>query len=103
MENMSEAKVKAEFSFAPSEIHLLGQALRISETFTCPIGTVASGDEGLLMLLKRFTYPCRLSDMAPCFTQSVPEISFFKISTSRGYSHITWTNLPEPSTRKAQH
>ena len=29
MENMSEGEVKAEFRFAPSGIHLLGQALRI--------------------------------------------------------------------------
>ena len=43
MENVSEAEVKAEFRFAPSEIHLLGQALRIPETVTCPNGAVASG------------------------------------------------------------
>ncbi|PFX18686.1 hypothetical protein AWC38_SpisGene16916 [Stylophora pistillata] len=75
MENMSEAEVKAEFRFSPSEIHLLSQALRILETFTCPNGTVVSGEEGLLMLLKRFAYPCRLSDIVLRFGRSVPEIS----------------------------
>lgn len=72
---MSEAEVRAEFRFAPSEIDLLRQALRIPQKFTCPNGTVASGEEGLLMLLKRFAYPCRLSDMVPRFGRSVPEIS----------------------------
>ena len=75
LEDMSEAEVKAEFRFAPYEISLLSQALRIPEKFTCPNGTVASGEEGLLMFLKRFAYPCRLSDMLPRFGRSVPEIS----------------------------
>ena len=111
--------MKAEFRFAPSEINLLGKALRIPEKFICPNGTVDSGEEGLMMLLKRFAYPCRLSDMVPRFGRSVPEISlilaevtdhvvnilkviFSKISTSFGYNRITWTNSPNPSTRKAQ-
>lgn len=75
LEDMTEAEVKAEFRFAPSEINLLGKALRIPEKFICPNGTVASGEEGLIMLLKRFAYPCRLSDMVPRFGRSVPEIS----------------------------
>ena len=36
---------------------------------------MASGEEGLLMLLKRFTYPCRLSDMVARLGLSVPEMS----------------------------
>lgn len=75
LSDMSEAEVRAEFRFAPSEIDLLRQALRIPQKFTCPNGTVASGEERLLMLLKRFAYPCRLSDMVPRFGRSVPEIS----------------------------
>lgn len=75
LEDMSEAAVKAEFRFPPSKIYVLGKALRIPGTFTCPNGTAASGEEGLLMLLKRFAYPCQLSDMVPRFGRSVPEIS----------------------------
>ena len=75
LEDISEAEVKAEFRFAPSQIDLLSQALRIPGTFTCSNGTVASGEEGLLMLLKRFAYPCRLTDMIPRFGRSAPEIS----------------------------
>ena len=35
----SEAEVKAEFRFGPSEIDLLSQALRIPDTFSCANGT----------------------------------------------------------------
>ena len=89
--DMSEAEVKAEFRFGPSEIDLLSQALRIPGTFSCLNGTVASGEEGLLMLLKRFAYPCRLSDMVPRFGRSVPEISLIlaevtdHVVTSQGH------------------
>ena len=75
LEDMTESEVKADFRFTPSEINLLGKALRIPEKFICPNGTVASGEEGLMMLLKRFAYPCRLSDMVPRFGRSVPELS----------------------------
>ena len=34
-----------------------------------------SGTEGLLILSKRFSYPCRLLDMIPRFGRSVPELS----------------------------
>ena len=75
VEEMSAAQFKSEFRFEQSEMPLLSKALRIPERFTCGNGTVASGEEGLLMLLKRFAYPCRLSDMMPRFGRSVPEMS----------------------------
>ena len=59
--------------------------------FTCANGTVCSGTEGLLILLKRFSYPCRLSDMIPRFGRSVPELSLILnevirfIYTNHGY------------------
>lgn len=83
--------MKAEFRFGPSEIDFLSQALRIPDTLSCPNGTVASGEEGLLMLLKRFAYPCRLSDMVPRFGRSVPELSLIlaevtdHVVTSQGH------------------
>ena len=40
LSDMSEAEVRAEFRFAPSEIDLLRQALRILQKFTCMNGTV---------------------------------------------------------------
>ena len=59
--------------------------------FTCANGTVCSGTKGLLILLKRFSYPCRLSDMIRRFGRSVPELSLILnevisfIYTNHGY------------------
>ena len=75
VEEMSAAQFKSEFRFDYSEMLLLSKPLRIPERFTCGNETVASGEEGLLMLLKRFAYPCCLSDMMPQFGCSVPEMS----------------------------
>ena len=60
MDDMSSAKIKSEFRFGHSELPLLAEALQIPQYFICSNGTVASGMEGLLMLLKRFAYLCRL-------------------------------------------
>ena len=75
LDDMSESETKAEFRFATSELPRLAEALRIPEMFTCCNGATASGLEGLCILLKRFAYPCRLSDLIPRFGRSVPELS----------------------------
>lgn len=43
----------------------LEDALQIPAIFKCDQGTVCDGTEGLCILLKRFAYPCRYSDMIP--------------------------------------
>ena len=104
---MSDAEVKAEFRFAPYDIELLSQALRIPEKFTCLNGTVASGEEGLLMLLERFAYPCRLRDMVPRFDRSLgsrnkPDFSrsnrpccqYSRLPSSRSQSALVATESP---------
>ena len=82
-------EIKSEFRFGHSELPLLAEALQIPQYFVCSNGTVASGMEGLLMLLKRFAYPCRLSDMIPRFGRSVPEISLILAEVT---DHIYRTN-----------
>ena len=72
---LSEDECKTEFRFGKGEIPILADVLRIPDIFTCVNGTVASGLEGLCMLLKRFAYPCRLCDLIPRFGRSVPESS----------------------------
>ena len=89
MDDMSSAEIKSEFRFGHSELPLLAEALQIPQYFVCSNGTVASGMEGLLMLLKRFAYPCRLSDMIPRFGRSVPEISLILAKVT---DHIYCTN-----------
>ena len=88
---ISPEEFETEFRFGITELPLLLRALAIPETFTYVNGTVCSGTEGLLILLKRFSYPCRLSDMIPRFGRSVPELSLILnevisfIFTNHGY------------------
>ena len=65
----------AEFRVNLSELYVLSEVLRIPERFHCPNGTVASGPEGLCVVLKRFAYPCRFNDMIYRFGRSVQELS----------------------------
>ena len=88
---ISPEEFETEFRFGITELPLLLRALAIPEMFTCVNGTVCSGTEGLLILLKRFSYPYRLSDMIPRFGRSVPELSLVLnevisfIFTNQGY------------------
>ena len=75
LKDISEGEFKTEFRFNLSEIEMLLDALKIPEYVTCTNGTKASGMEAFLMLCKRYSYPCRLSDMIARFGRSVPEIS----------------------------
>lgn len=73
--NKDAAECKADFRVEKEDISFLIDALRIPPTFVCSNGTVCDGTEGLCILLKRFAYPCRYSDMIPIFGRSVPELS----------------------------
>ena len=75
LNQMTEAECKAEFRIQKQDISRLAEALQIPERFTCPQGTIVDGTEGLCMLLKRFAYPCRYSDMISRFGRPVPESS----------------------------
>ena len=88
---ISPEELETEFRFGITEFPLLLRALKIPGTFTWANSTVCSGMEGLLVLLKRFSYPCRLSDTIPRFGRSVPELSLILnevisfIYTNHGY------------------
>lgn len=75
LDNFTEAEFKADFRFEKHDIDVLAEVLEIPESFTCPQGTVVDGMEGLCMLLRRFAYPCRFSDIIPRFGRPVPELS----------------------------
>ena len=70
----NEAECKANFRVEKHHIPRLVDALDIPAVFTCEQGTVCEGTEGLCILLKRFAYPCRYSDMIPIFGRPVPEL-----------------------------
>lgn len=68
-------RTKMQLNVEKGDIPSLVDALRMPPIFKCPNGTVCDGTEGLCIVLKRFAYPCRYSDMIPIFGRSVPEIS----------------------------
>ena len=62
---ITEEESKAEPRFGLAELPLLAKVLAILDTFVCRNRTVASGIEGLCILLRRFAYPCRSRDLIP--------------------------------------
>lgn len=57
------------------DVRLLCDLLRVPEIYMCPNGTVVGGQESLLLLLRRLTYPNRLSDLCSLFGRPEPELS----------------------------
>ena len=74
----NEVECKTEFRVKKRDIPLLAEALRVPGTVKCSQGTTSEWsdrEEALCILLKRFAYPCRYSDMIPTFGRSVPELA----------------------------
>ena len=71
---MIEDECISEFRFKKEDLPRLAKVLRIPEKVICANGTIASQIEGLCIFLKRFSYPCRLSDMIPRFGRSRHEL-----------------------------
>ena len=61
--------------FSKYDVHLLYDLLCVPECYRCPNGTVVGGLESLLLLLRRLTYPNRLSDLCSLFSRREPELS----------------------------
>ena len=58
-----------------TDIPLLTEVLGVPETIRCEQGSTCDGMEGLCMLLRRLSFPCRYGDMIPRFAKPVPIIS----------------------------
>ena len=63
------------FSFNQNDLDALSEALQIPEVFKCKQRSRIDGMEELCMILKRFAYPCRYSDMVHRFGRPVPVLS----------------------------
>jgi hypothetical protein len=73
LDNIDEAECEVQFCFKKHEV--LARAMGVPGRFTCPQGTICDGMEALCMLLRRFCYPCRYSDLVSMFGRPVPELS----------------------------
>lgn len=75
LDSMDPSECKAEFRFEKYDLQLLAECLGIPDVFKCEQRSICDGIEGLCMLLRRFAYPCRYSDLIPRFGRPVPVIS----------------------------
>ena len=75
LNDMDDSECLFEFCFRKSDLPVLSEALRLSNYFTCQQGTICDGIEGLCIALRRFAYPCRLSDLIPRFGCPIPDLS----------------------------
>ena len=70
---MDESECLVEFRFQKRYIPLLADVLQLPDQFLCYQRSVSSGIEGLCILLKRLSYPCRY--MIARFSKPVPVLS----------------------------
>ena len=73
LDEMEDDECLAEFRVNKRDIPALAEALQIPDWITCNQRSKVEGIEALCMLLKRFAYTCRYSDMIPRFARPVPE------------------------------
>ena len=75
IDRIEEPECKAEFRVEKKDLPQLAEALQLPQTFRCYQRTTADKLEGLCILLRRMSFPCRYSDMIPRFGRPVPELS----------------------------
>ena len=71
---MDKTECLAEFRVQKQDIPVLANVLQLPMNIRCPQRTIWDRFEGLCMLLRRFSYPCRYSDMISRFGRPVPEL-----------------------------
>ena len=72
--NFDEAKCVTVFRFTERDIPRLSEALQRPHIIVSCQEVVADNIEAVCILLKRLSYPCRLSDMVPIFRRNPTEI-----------------------------
>ena len=98
LDELENSECVAEFRVQKHHIPLLAHHLQIPATFRCQQRSVGDGTEGLCMLLRRLSYPCRYGDMIPRFGRPVPVLSMVTntvldyIYDHHGHRMTQWTN-----------
>ena len=82
---MAESESLSEFRFRKRDILSLAEVLEIPESIRCEQRSFCGGIEGLCMLLRRLSYPCRYGDMIQRFAKPVP---LFSMVTNILIDHI---------------
>jgi len=71
---IEEPECKSEFRLEKKDLPILADALQLPDKFLCSQRTTADKLEGLAILLRKMSFPCRYSDMIPRFGRPVPEL-----------------------------
>ena len=72
---MNSADCKTEFRVEKADFPRLADALHIPAVFHCKQRSICDGLEGLCVLMRRTSYPCRFSDMIQRFPRPVSVLS----------------------------
>ena len=97
-EEVNDEESCVDFRFKKNEILALARVLNLPEKFTCDQGTVCESIKALCIVLRRFAYPCRFSDLVPQFGRPVPELSMITntvvdfIFQNHGEKLTTWNH-----------
>ena len=75
LENMNSAYCKAEFRVEMADLLRLADALHITAVFHWKRRSICAGLEGLCLLLRPTSYPCRFSDVIQRFPRPVSVLS----------------------------
>ena len=75
LNNIDETECEEIFRFSKEDIPRLARALRLPAAFIGYQGTTCDSIEGLCLLLRRLSYPCRYVDLMPLFGRAKPEMS----------------------------
>ena len=98
LNEMDNSKCLAEFCFHKNDVPVLLEALQLLQSFTCHQGTTCDGIEALCIILRRFAYPCRYSNLIPRFGCPVPELSMISnlvmdtVYQERNHRLTQWNN-----------
>ena len=74
VDEWSDVECHTELRFAKQDLDELLECLGVPEKITCEQRTVCGGMEGLCILLKRLSYPCRYTGMVPRFGRNPTEL-----------------------------
>jgi len=73
-DKLTNSECNAEFRFYKIDIYKLADALPLPDEFVMYNSLIVKSIPALCIYLKRFSYPCRYSDMVFHFARPVPEI-----------------------------
>ena len=98
LDELDESECLAEFRFRKRDIVALRDILQIPAIIECEQRSVCDGVEGLCILLRRLSYPCRYGDMLQRFAKPVPILCmvanklFDHIYNHHGYRVTEWNH-----------